>query len=373
VSNVVPAIIRVLVVEDSATARELLVHILNSDPAIQVVGVAGSGEEGVAAAQHLLPDVITMDVHLPSMDGFLATRKIMETCPTRIIMVTASSVPNKVAETFQVLEAGALTILARPLGIRDPDYLASAKVLVDTVKLMSEVKVVKRWAQAGKPTARSPYHVPAIALPDSTKTNTEIKLVVIGASTGGPIALQTILSNLPENFPIPILIVQHISNGFSAGFAEWLGSTSKNPVCIATHGEIMRPGVVYLAPDDRHVKTVKNNHIELSEDASEYSMRPSISYLFRSVVKEYGAHAVGILLTGMGRDGAIELLQMRQAGSITIAQNEESSVIFGMPGEAVKLNAAIHILSPIDIAILLKQLAGSLAMTNRSLGSRNKL
>jgi two-component system chemotaxis response regulator CheB len=352
-----PNLIRVLVVEDSDTARELLIHIFNSDPAIQVVGAVTDGVEAVSAAERLRPDVISMDIHLPKMDGFTATRKIMETCPTRIIMVTASAIPHEIASSFNAIEAGALTVLPRPLGFHHPDYLESSKTLIDTVKLMAEIKVVKRRNYA---TSVSPNPYPPLPL-----TQSPIQLIVIGASTGGPLILQTILANLSKNLPVPVVIVQHISKGFVVGFAEWLSHTTSYTVQIATHGEIAKPNVAYLAPDDMHIKITKNNILLLSNDPDEYNLRPSIAYLFRATATEFSARAVGVLLTGMGRDGAKELKLMRDSGCVTIAQNEETSIVYGMPAEAVKLNAATYVLPPLEIAALLNQL--TLLPTNQEL------
>lgn len=343
--------IRVLVVEDSPVARDLLVHLLNSDSRLNVVGVASDGEQAVAEALRLRPDVITMDIHLPKLDGFMATRKIMETCPTRIVMVTASSIPHEVAATFRALEAGALTVLGKPLGPGHPDHRTMADELIQTVKLMAEVKVVKRWAHRRPPVRAKPLD----AMPEITRAG-GIRVVAIGASTGGPLVLQSILSGLTSEFEAPILIVQHISVGFAAGFTEWLSRSSGYPVRIAVDSETMQPGIAYFAPDGSHMTALANGTIALTDELPEYGMRPSVSRLFRSVATAFGPRAIGVLLTGMGSDGAQELKLMQDAGAVTIAQNKESSVIFGMPGEAVKLNAASYVLAPDGIAALLKGL-----------------
>ncbi len=345
-------LIRVLVVDDSIVARELLVYLLNGDPQLLVVGVAADGQQAVESAARLLPDVITMDIHLPRMDGFAATRKIMETCPTRIVMVTASSVPHEVAESFRALESGALTVLAKPLGPGHPNHQAAAAELIQAVKLMAEVKVVRRWARL-RTTAAPPLKRSEAA----TMTDIgNIRMVAIGASTGGPIALQAILSRLAPDFAVPILIVQHISPGFAGGFIEWLARASAFRVKAAVHGECALPGVAYVAPDGVHMTILANGSIALSEHAPEYGLRPSVSSLFRSVASAFGAHAVGVLLTGMGRDGAQELKLLQDGGAVTIAQDKESSVIFGMPGEAVKLDAAKYVLPPEGIALALNRL-----------------
>lgn len=339
---------RVLVVEDSAVIRELIVHILESDPALQVIGTANDGEEAIKAAQSEQPDVITMDINMPKIDGFEATRQIMETTPTPIVMVTASWDPKEVATGFRAMEAGAVAVIAKPPGIGHPDHAALAKELVQTVKNMAEVKVVRRWARTRRaPKAADGMMTP---LPEPKGRTNQLKLVAIGTSTGGPIALQTLLSALPRQFPVPIVIVQHIAAGFISGFVEWLGQTTGHSIHVATDGESLLPGHVYVAPDGFQMRMKSRGKIELTLDQAEYGLYPSVSYLFRSVAQVYGAHAVGILLTGMGRDGAAELKLMRDAGAITFVQDKESSVIHGMPGEAIRLDAATYVLTPERIA-----------------------
>lgn len=342
--------IKVLVVDDSAVVREFLVHMLNSDPGVQVVGTARNGEEALQAISRLKPDVITMDIHMPKMDGLEATRRIMETRPTPIVVISGSSTAREVATTFHAIEAGALSFIPRPKGIGDPDYEKTAKELVQTVKLMSEVKVVKRW----------PRYKDRLSVPNGLTTvektiPARIQMIAIGSSTGGPMVLKTILSGLRQNFPVPLLIVQHMSPGFVSGFVTWLNTSSSFPVRIAVHGEHPRPGNAYVAPDGFHMEVVTGSRIVLSKGEPENGMRPSVSCLFRSVARVFGKEAIGVLLTGMGRDGAEELKIMKGQGAMTIAQNEETSVVYGMPGEAVSLGAAMHVLSPEEISNLLNQ------------------
>lgn len=345
-----PPMIRVLVVDDSVVARDLMVYVLNSDPSIQVVGVAQDGEEGVALATRLRPDVITMDIHMPRLDGYQATRRIMEQCPTRIVMVTASALPYEVAETFHALEAGALTVVGRPIAPGHREFEMAARELIRTIKLMSEVSVVRRWGKKKDKAAT----VPPGAGDEPVRAGS-VRLVAIGASTGGPLVLLSILSQLPKNFAVPIVIVQHISAGFTEGFAEWLSQATGFPVHVARQGERVLNGQAYLAPDEVQMQVV-NGVIKLTTDPAENGLRPSVSYLFRSVTASYGAKAVGVLLTGMGRDGAKELKEMKLAGAVTIVQDKDSAVVFGMPGEAVKLDAARYVLAPDDIAATLLRL-----------------
>jgi two-component system chemotaxis response regulator CheB len=335
----------VLIVEDTRSIAEFLGHVLSSDPDIEVVGVAGDGEAAIAAAQRLSPDVITMDIHMPRMNGFDATRRIMELCPAPIVIVCGGLSTDEVAINFNAVEAGALAVVARPHGVGHQNYPATAKELVDTVKLMSEIKVVKRWPRREPEVGRHSATPVAIRKPAGT-----LQAVAIGASTGGPLALQTLLCGLPKDFPLPVLIVQHMTAGFVQGFVEWLGRSSGFPVSVAQDAQVLLPGHAYVAPDDFHMGVRPGKRILLSSDPKRNELRPSVSFLFGSVAQVFGANVVGILLTGMGRDGADELKRLKDAGAITVAQDKDSSVVHGMPGEAIQIGAAQHILSPPDMA-----------------------
>ncbi len=335
--------IKVLIVDDSVVVQEFLEHILSSDPAIEVVGIAGDGEEAIELVRQKKPDVITMDIHMPKMDGFETTRRIMETLPTPIVIVSVISRIKEAAYTFKLLEAGALTVVLRPPAFDTPDNKAAIAELIQTVKLMSEVKVVRR----GVSSKRGGRQAAMIKTPAAVSG---IQLIAIGASTGGPQALQKLLSRLPRDLPVPVLIVQHIAAGFVEGFADWLGGSILLPVHTAVRGEKPRPGHCYIAPDNFHMGVGPDLKIVLSSDEPKNGSRPSVAYLFHSVAEVLGPNAVGVLLSGMGRDGAMELKEMKDKGAATFVQNKESSVVFGMPGEAVKLDAATYILSPVEIA-----------------------
>jgi two-component system, chemotaxis family, protein-glutamate methylesterase/glutaminase len=342
-------LIKVLVVEDSAVVRELLRHILSSDPEIQVVATAADGDEAIEAVERTRPDAITMDVHMPRMDGFDATRRIMETRPTPIVIVSGAADIAEQTTAFRAMQAGALAALPRPAGIGHPNHERTAAELVQTVKLMSEVKLVRRWARQQQPKP--------ISVPPPAPSAADVSVIAIGASTGGPQALQTIVSQLPAGFPIPILVVQHIANGFAKGFADWLGQSANLPVRIARHQETMQPGHIYVAADGYHLQVANRGNLLLTQDQMENGLRPSVACLFRSVAAVYRANAAGVLLTGMGKDGAHELKLMKEQGSVTIAQDRESSVIHGMPGEAIRLQGAIYVLPPEKIASLLVSFA----------------
>ncbi len=344
--------IKVLIVEDSAVVRQHLKNILEEDGSIRIVGMAENGEESLRFVQKQKPDVITMDINMPGMNGLDATRRIMETHPVPIVIVSASFDPNDVDKSFRAMEAGAIAIVEKPLGEGHPGYDSTSKTLVQTVKLMSEVKVVKRWNKSrlsGAIDSGTPEIIPG-------QTTNNIKIVTIGASTGGPPVLQTILSGLPQTFPVPVLVVQHIAKGFLDGMVAWLQKTIALPIHIAAYGDRPLPGQIYFAPDDYHIGIDTRGKIMLSKSAPEHGIRPSVSYLFRSAANVFGENMIGVLLTGMGRDGAEELKRMKGKGAITIVQDEESSVVYGMPGEALKLDAAIYVLPPHKMAPALKSL-----------------
>lgn len=354
--------VRVLVVDDSAVVRDFLLRILGSDPEIEIAGTAHNGEDALEAVARTRPDVITMDVHMPGMNGFDATRRIMETTPTPIVIVSGTADAGETAKAFRALEAGALAVLPRPAGIGHANQEATAAELIRTLKLMAEVKVVRRWARP------RPQDSPASIAAERRIPAANVAAVAVGASTGGPAVLQQILSALPPNFPVPVMVVQHIATGFTEGLVQWLQKTSNLPVRMATHGESVLPGHVDVAPDGFHMKVSVSGQIQLTYEKPENGLRPSISSLFRSVAQVYGNRAVGVLLTGMGTDGAQGLKLMREQGAVTIAQDQESSVVHGMPGEAISLGAARYVLCPEKIIAMLTSLVdpGCLADQTRT-------
>jgi two-component system chemotaxis response regulator CheB len=328
--------IRVLVAEDSPTTRALLVAILASDPEIEVGGEARDGVEAVELTRALRPDVITMDIRMPRLDGFEATREIMITAPTPIVIVTASMVARDVETSMHALKAGALTVLPKPGGPQDPNFEAATRQLVAQVKAMAQVKVVRHW----RPIAPANRE----AEPARPRAAPRGRVVALAASTGGPAALHRLLSDLPAGFPVPLLAVQHITPGFVGGLVDWLNKAGGPRVKVAADGEPLAPGTVYVAPDDRHLDVSPRRAVALAETPPVGGFRPSGTALFEAVARVYGAAAVAVILTGMGDDGVEGLRAVRRAGGRVLAQDEKSSVVFGMPGAAVAAGLADDVL-----------------------------
>ncbi len=355
--------IRVLVVDDSAAYRDLISTVLRDAPDMQVIGTAANGAESVNLASKLKPDIITMDIHMPVMDGFEATRQIMSSpqpCP--ILMVSASIDKNERMLTFEALRAGALSVVGKPTLFAPPEVLND---LVSQVRLMSEVKVVRRWGQLSNSLHQAQPVSAVLPQPIAPTLPAEVnhiklwpKVVVIASSTGGPGLLATILGQIPADFPVPILIVQHITPGFGIGLAEWLNQQCPLNVRVAKQGEDPRRGQVLIAPDDYHMTINNLGRVALNQNPQKHGVRPSADYLFESIAQAYGARAVGVVLTGMGGDGAEGLLAMRRAGAQTIAQDKLTSVVFGMPAVAIELGAAQQILPGHKVAESIKLLCG---------------
>jgi two-component system, chemotaxis family, protein-glutamate methylesterase/glutaminase len=352
IDNPQPTIKRVLIVEDSATVRQYLAHVIDSDPGLEVVGMAKDGVEGVKLARLKRPDIITMDIQMPGMDGYEATRRIMEECPVPIVIVTSNWHSQNVKNSFRAIDAGALAALEKPPGPGDPRSKSLVAKLLQTIKTMSEVRVVRRFPRQKKPGA--PYEeLPAEV---SAVVRQRVEVVGIGASTGGPPVIKDILSGLRQGFSVPMLIVQHITAGFLEGMVEWLNKECGVSVKIGSDGEHIRAGVVYFAPDGAHMGVTGGGRIILRNGPSENGVRPSVSHLFRSIADAYGEKGAGVLLTGMGKDGAVELARMRDRGAITVAQDKGSCVVYGMPAEAIRLNGAVHVLPPDGITALLNSI-----------------
>lgn len=323
----------------------LLVRVLESDPRIRVIGAVVDGRSALQFLEKTVPDVILMDIHMPGIDGFETTRRIMETQPVPIVVCSGTTSVKEMSTTFRVMEAGALACVEKPAGPGHPDFDRMAATIRQTVLLMSEIKVVRRWART-----RLTPAPPVVRPPAGNRAPADVRVIGIGASTGGPQVLQAILASLPKTFPVPILIVQHITRGFLPGLAEWLNQTTSLQVQIGAHGINLLPGHAYLAPDDFHMGVSAGGRLLLTTEEPDNHLRPAVSYLFRSLLHAYGPAAVGVLLTGMGKDGAAELKQMKDAGAFTIAQDFDSSVVHGMPAEAIRLGGASQVLPADRIA-----------------------
>ncbi|HVY08389.1 MAG TPA: chemotaxis-specific protein-glutamate methyltransferase CheB [Burkholderiales bacterium] len=344
--------IRVLVADDSLTVRRRLCAVLEEDPGIDVVGEAENGSQVIDLCRQFRPDVITMDMMMPVMSGLAATEYIMAHFPTPILIVSSSTNRGELFKTYEALAAGAIDVLEKPDGDAD-DWDQRFR---STVKLVSRIKVITHpRARLGNLSPPQPT-----AAPVYKGTAQPCRVVGIGASTGGPAAIVDVLRGLPTSFSLPILLVLHIGNPFAAAFAEWLDGQTPRHVSYARGGEAVASaaGRVLMAPPDRHME-VAGGHIRLTSAPERHSCRPSVDVLFESMARDYGSAAAACLLTGMGRDGASGLLEIRRAGGHTVAQDEATSVIFGMPREAVAMGAAQRVLPIAEIGPALAALAPS--------------
>jgi len=364
--------IRVIVVDDSALMRRVITGLLEQDPSIRVVATACNGREAIDLVQELRPDIVTMDVRMPVMDGLATTEHLMAYCPTPILVLTASLASHEVDITFKMLGAGALEVIEKPSGSDAQTLDRTGRALIRRIKVLARVKVVthlrgRRKAaqeQADKeitrqgdkeirrtsilPVSRSPGLLVSQSLGDAP-------LIVIGASTGGPRVVNELLSSLPGDLRAAVLVVQHIAQGFSAGMAEWLANASRLPVALAVEGQAIRVGEVLIAPDTRDLLITRERTIHLS-DAPLLIQRPSIDISMQAAAEVFGARAIGVLLTGMGRDGAYGMLTIKRSNGYTIAQDEATSTIFGMPRAAIQLGAALEVLPATQIAPRLVEL-----------------
>jgi two-component system chemotaxis response regulator CheB len=344
--------IRVLLVDDSLLTLAILKRMLASAPEIQVVGTATNGKEALDMIPSLQPDVICTDLHMPVMDGLELTKAVMQKFPRPILVLSISVQKEQTSNIFQLLEAGAIEVMAKPLGEVGMDYGLDAQELVSKIKILSGVVVIRKRGREPYATAPpSVNHLPQIeAVPP--------RIIGIGASTGGPQAFQEILTHLPGNFPVPLLCVQHISEGFMQGMVDWLSYKCPLKIVTGETGIEPQPGTVYFPRSGLHLAVDGNGRLECSDAPICDSHRPSISVTFKSLAQHYGSEAAGVLLTGMGRDGVAGMLAIAQAGGTTIAQDEKSSIVFGMPKEAIAANAARYVLPLTKIAPALLKLLG---------------
>ncbi len=353
--------IRVLVVDDSPLICDLLENMINDSPDVEVVGRAENGQEGVRMAVRLQPDIITMDIRMPKMDGLEATRKIMSLAPTPIVVISSSVYANDTKSAFNAIEAGALTVVEKPNGLGLRDYQAVQDQLLVTIRTMAGVQVVKRGTGMLNRDGIGPM---TAMLHDYFSR--PVRVIAIGASTGGPPVLMRLFSSLPADFSIPIVVVQHILPAFLEGMADWLKSRSVLPLQVAQEGARILPGNIYLAPANSHMMLSMGGFIHLDPGAPLNGQRPSVTRLFESIAKTFGANAVGMILTGMGEDGVEGLEAMSRAGAHIIAQNQASSVVYGMPGAAVQHRIVDEVLSPDEIIVRLTKLQRHMQTLGRS-------
>jgi two-component system chemotaxis response regulator CheB len=339
--------INVLIVDDSKLVREILKDIFNNDEELRVIGEASNGKEALKLTKRLKPDIITMDIKMPVMDGFEATEQLMAYSPTPILILSSAIDKNEKYTSFKAISLGALDIMSKP-DITLEGFTKIADTLITKIKILSCIKVIRHIRGKIKSRILEELNEKTQVAKDLNFKETKFKIVTMGASTGGPIALEKILSAFPADFPIGIIVVQHIANGFIESFIEWLSTRTKLKIKLPANREIIKGGTVYFAPDDVQLTVTKENRIILSREAPAWGeFKPSINHLFKSVAENLGNKAIGVILTGMGKDGAQGMKLMYDNGAFTIAQNEETSMIFGMPKASID-NNCIHSILPIE-------------------------
>ena len=345
--------IRVLLVDDSLLTLTILKRMLASAPEIQIVGTATNGHEALDMIPSLQPDVICTDLHMPVMDGLEFTKAVMEKFPRPILVLSVSVQKEQTSNIFPLLEAGAIDVMAKPLGEPGMGYGLNAQELIGKIKILAGVMVIRKRGR--EPYATAPPSGNNLPLIEAVQPP---RIIGIGASTGGPQAFQEILTHLPGNFPVPLICVQHISEGFMQGMVDWLSYKCQLKIMTGETGIEPRPGTVYFPREGSHLVLDRQGRLECSDAPIYDNHRPSISVTFKSLAQHYGSESAGVLLTGMGRDGVAGMLAIAKAGGTTIAQDEESSIVFGMPKEAIAANAARYVLPLPKIAPALVKLLG---------------
>lgn len=347
--------IKVLLVDDSPTIIEVMKLILGGDEEIEVVGSARNGEQALAQVHALQPSVVLMDLAMPVMDGVEATRRIMAERPTPIIIVSAHADGIEADDCFRATENGALAVIPKPPPITGPDFPRYQRELKNTTLAMARIRPMSK--RGGDKAELAPRPAKPPVLPTSVKNRIQVEptrrqtrlrreVVGIACSTGGPMALKTILSALPSDFPLPIVVVQHISDGFLDGMINWITKFSRLNVSIAKDGTVLRPGNVYMAPDDFQTMVARRGQdlvCRLVDAPPDGGFRPSGNALFHSLAKTCGEMAIGVILTGMGRDGVAGLLEIRERNGLTVAEHEETCVVYGMPKVAIEQGAAANV------------------------------
>jgi two-component system, chemotaxis family, protein-glutamate methylesterase/glutaminase len=359
--------IRCLIADDARAFRAVLREILSTAPGVEVIGEAADGREAVALARALRPDVVTMDVRMPHLDGLEALAEIMRLAPTPVIVVSAEAGGEGQALSFRALQLGAIEVLAKPRDAGTARFDRQAEAIRQAVRAVAGLVLVGRRRPAPRrpASAVAPRAIPAPLPPrragDASRAAPPPELLAIAASTGGPAALAAILASLPGDLPVPLVVVQHIAAGFEVGLARWLDSTTPLHVRLAEDGAPLVAATVYIATDGRHLG-VEGRRIRLADDPPRHGFRPSADHLFASVARAYGPRGAGLVLTGMGCDGAEGLAALRQAGGYTAAQDAASSVVFGMPGAALASGAAARALDLDEIPAEIVRLMGRRAL-----------
>ena len=348
--------IRIILAEDSPTVRRYLANLIEEAPDMEVVGEANNGEEAIRLVEELRPDVVSMDINMPEVDGLEATRRIMENTPTPIVVVSGL-LDVDIHLSLKAIEAGALAVISKPPSRDNPTFIEKKRQLLMTLRAMADVRVISRRRPRLARDKLSDTQQSESKITDTKHPAPEI--IVIGASTGGPSALLQFIKDMPHNLSIPIVIVQHMPDEFIKGFALWLDNTTPLQVSIAEHERILEKGTITIAPGVANLRVIKRNNqlmTQLSTDFDHSRYIPSVDVLFESVAISVGKTTLGIILTGMGDDGAKGLLAIRQAGGITMVQDESSSIVFGMPHAAIERGAAHHIVPLVNLASKVKKM-----------------
>lgn len=331
-----PPDVRVLIVDDSPVAREVLKHVLESDAGIRVVGMAGTGHEAVELTGRLRPDLVTMDLVMPGMDGMEATQHIMARYPTPILFLSAFIGREGSYSRSDVLAAGALDVVEKPPTMPDPVWQTEAGSLVRKIKSLAKVTVVTHMHRGSRDEPR----------PSSAARRAATHVVAIGASTGGPKVLDDLLSALPVGYGPAVVVIQHMADGFLPAMVASLRQRCALTIKVARTGDRLESGHILFAPPASHLTVFTNGRVAIDDGPPVRGFRPSIDVTFASLAQTWGSRASGMLLTGMGNDGAAGLLAIRQAGGTTLVQDEGSCVVFGMPRAAIELGAAQQVLPP---------------------------
>ena len=350
-------LIRVVVTDDSHLIRVLLTKILDSDPMIKVVGTARNGREAVELTKTLAPDIVTMDIRMPVMDGFAATKVIMSECPTPILVISSSVSRDDLKISFNAIQAGALDIIEKPRGNLESDYGKIGSDILKRVKLVSEIHVFKHLS----PNLQKTISWSGKRLAEGASE----KAVVIGASTGGPKALHQLFMQMPSDFDAPVFVTQHISEGFGQGCVDWLDRSSPLKIKTAEDGERVIPGEVYFAPDKGLLELDGRNVIRVRRTRPSEERIP-IDIMIASVAEAYGDQTIAVLMTGMGNDGVEGLRAVKGRNGATIAQDKKSSIVFGMPKAAIEAGLADNVLSLEEI------MPAIMKMLVRKIGGREK-